>query len=92
MDFSLLSEPDASPRPQIALGRAIRELRSERGLSQEAVALDASMEPSWLSHIEADRRNPSWSTVQRIAAALGVRVSDFALRAEKIEDDSRHDR
>jgi transcriptional regulator with XRE-family HTH domain len=77
----------ATPRPQHALGRAIRELRSERGLSQEAVALDANMQPSWLSHIEAGRRNPAWSTVQRIAAALGVRVSDLARRAEEIEDD-----
>jgi len=76
----------ASPRPQAALGRAIRELRTENGLSQEAVALDAEMEPSWLSHIENGRRNPSWSTVQRIASALGARVSELASRAEQIED------
>jgi transcriptional regulator with XRE-family HTH domain len=79
----------ASPRPQTALGRAIRELRTERGLSQEAVALDAGMQPSWLSHVEAGRRNQSWSTVQRIAVALGLRVSDVALRAEKIEHGAR---
>jgi transcriptional regulator with XRE-family HTH domain len=77
----------ASPRPQQALGEAIREARKERDLSQEAVALDADMEPSWLSHIERGRRNPSWSTVQRIAAAIGVHVSDLALRAEQIEDE-----
>ena len=52
-----------------------------------AVALDAEMEASWLSHIERGRRNPSWSTVQRIAAAIGVQVSDLALRAEQIEDE-----
>lgn len=75
-------------RPQTTLGRAIRELRTERGLSQEAVALDAGMEPSWLSHIESGRRNPAWSTVQRIAVALGVRVSDIALRAEALEPPS----
>lgn len=77
----------ASPRPQRALGEAIREVRQERGLSQEAVALDADMEPSWLSHIERGRRNPSWSTVQRIAAAIGIQVSGLALRAEQIEDE-----
>lgn len=49
-------------------------------------ALDTEVQPSWLSHIEAGRRNPSWSTVQRIAAALGVRVSDLARRAEEIYD------
>lgn len=78
----------SSPRPQDSLGQALRTIRSERELSQETVALDADMEPSWLSHIESGRRNPSWSTVQRIAAALGVRVSDIALRAEEVEDDN----
>jgi transcriptional regulator with XRE-family HTH domain len=80
----------ASPTPQRALGRAIRETRTERGLSQEQVALDAGMEPSWLSHIESGRRNPSWGTIQRIAQALGVRVSSLALRAEEI--DTRDDK
>ncbi|MGH2905114.1 MAG: helix-turn-helix domain-containing protein [Solirubrobacteraceae bacterium] len=77
----------ASPRPQRALGEAIREARKDRGLSQEAVALDAEMEPSWLSHIESGRRNPSWGTVQRIAAAIGVQVSELAHSAERIERD-----
>lgn len=75
----------ASPRPQRALGEAIRQARAGRGLSQEAVALDADMEPSWLSHIESGRRNPSWGTVQRIAAALGVKVSELAIAAERID-------
>ena len=74
-----------SPSAQRALGRAIRELRTEQGKSQEAIALDAQMQPSWLSHIEAGRRNPAWSTVQRIAVALNVRVSDLARRAEELE-------
>jgi transcriptional regulator with XRE-family HTH domain len=75
----------ASPTPQRALGQAIREVRTEQGLSQERVALDAGMEPSWLSHIENGRRNPSWGTIQRIARALSVRVSFLALRAEEID-------
>ncbi len=75
----------ASPRPQRALGQAIREMRSERGFSQETVALNAEIEPSWLSHIERGRHNPSWATVQRIAAAIGVQVSDLALQAERLE-------
>jgi hypothetical protein len=37
-----------------------------------------------LSHIEAGR-NPAWGTVQRIAAALGVEVSEVARVAEEIE-------
>jgi transcriptional regulator with XRE-family HTH domain len=51
------------------------------------VALDAEMEPSWLSHLESGRRNPSWSTVQRLADSLGVKVSDIALRSEQLGSD-----
>lgn len=80
----------ASPKPQRALGEAIRQARGERGLSQEAVALDAEMEPSWLSHVESGRRNPSWGTVQRIASAIGIQVSDLALAAERIEAEQDH--
>ncbi len=75
----------SSPRPQAALAQAIRRTRLQQGLSQEAVALEADMQPSWLSHLEAGRRNPSWSTVQRLADALGVQVSQLALLAEEIE-------
>lgn len=63
--------------PQVALGQAIRETRIARGLSQEQVAHGADLHSTWISHIEAGR-NPSWGTVRRIAAALGVEVSDLA--------------
>jgi len=69
--------------PQVALGQAIRQTRTARGLSQEEVAHGADLHPTWLSHIEAGR-NPSWGTVRRIAAALGVEVSDLARLAEEI--------
>ncbi|MFI4977371.1 MAG: helix-turn-helix domain-containing protein [Solirubrobacterales bacterium] len=69
--------------PQVALGQAIRETRTARGLSQEEVAHSADLHPTWLSHIEAGR-NPSWGTVRRIAGALGIEVSDLARLAEEI--------
>jgi transcriptional regulator with XRE-family HTH domain len=70
--------------PQVALGQAIRQTRTARGLSQEEVANGADLHPTWLSHIEAGR-NPAWGTVRRIAAALGVEVSELARLAEQIE-------
>jgi transcriptional regulator with XRE-family HTH domain len=53
-------------------------------MSQEEVAHGADLHPTWLSHIEAGR-NPAWGTVRRIASALGVKVSELASLAEKIE-------
>ena len=71
--------------PQVALGQAIRRTRIARGLSQEEVAHDADLHPTWLSRIEAGR-NPAWGTVRRISTALGVEVSELAELAEKIGD------
>lgn len=56
----------------------------DRSRSQSGgLAHGADLHPTWLSHIEAGR-NPSWGTVRRIAAALGVEVSDLARLAEEI--------
>jgi transcriptional regulator with XRE-family HTH domain len=74
--------------PQEALGRAIRQLRDERGLKQKELAQAADMNVTAISHIERGRANPAWGTVRRIAAALGVPVSEIAARAERPADDS----
>jgi transcriptional regulator with XRE-family HTH domain len=70
---------------QPALGRAIRELRTRRGISQEALAHDADIHPTWISHLESGRNNPSWGTVRRICRALGVPLSDLVALVEQYE-------
>jgi transcriptional regulator with XRE-family HTH domain len=71
--------------PQEALGRAIRLLRDERGLTQSELARGADMNVTAISHLERGRTNPAWGTVTRIAAALDVPVSEVAARAEQLE-------
>jgi transcriptional regulator with XRE-family HTH domain len=70
--------------PQEALGRAIRQLRDERGLKQKELARAADMDVTAISHIERGRSNPAWGTVKRIATALDVTVSELAARAEQL--------
>lgn len=72
--------------PQASLGRAIKQLREERGLSQEALGHAAGIHPTWISHLESGRNNPAWGSVKRIAQALGVTVSELAALAEELED------
>lgn len=79
----------SSPDPQVALGRAIRLRREELGLSQSAVALDAEIEPSWLSHIESGEQNPAWATVDRIARGLGWSLWQLAKLADELETEDR---
>ncbi len=64
------------------LAQAIRSLRTERGLSQEELGLEAGIHPTWISHIESGRINPKWGNVQRIADVLEVRLSELAAMAE----------
>jgi transcriptional regulator with XRE-family HTH domain len=71
--------------PQPGLGRAIRQLRTERGLSQEELGLRAEIHPTWISHLESGRNNPAWGSVRRIAAALDVKLSGLAALAEELE-------
>ncbi len=79
----------ASPDPQVALGRAIRLRREELGLEQQTVALDAGVEPSWISHIESGRQNPAWGTIDRIARALGLSIAQLAQLADELETEDR---
>ena len=72
--------------PQPALGRAIRQLRLERGMTQEALAHAADIHPTWISHLESGRENPAWGTVARLAKALGVRISELAAVEESLAD------
>jgi transcriptional regulator with XRE-family HTH domain len=77
------SSPDA-----VALGRAVRAIRDERGISQVQLAADTGFMQSWISQIEHGRRNPSWSNVVRLSEGLGVAVSELAARAEDIAGES----
>jgi transcriptional regulator with XRE-family HTH domain len=64
-----------------ALGRAIREVRVERGFAQEAFAAHAGMDRSYFGAIERGEFNVTYLTILKIARGLGVRPSELMLRA-----------
>lgn len=76
----------AEPRSaaHLAYGKALRELRSERGISQEQLAHLSDLDRTYLSGIERGERNPSLTNILKIAEALDVKVSELAARAEKL--------
>ncbi len=62
------------------LAKRIRQLRLERGWSQEQLAAEANMHKNYLGGIERAERNPSLRHIAKIADALGVTILDlFAL-------------
>jgi transcriptional regulator with XRE-family HTH domain len=60
------------------IGKRIRDLREERGLTQREVARRAGLTPSGVGFIEhGQTRNPSAETVMAVARALGVPVEEL---------------
>lgn len=70
--------------PSEALAIAIRQLREDQGITQEDLAHDAGITTGTLSKIERCLANPSWTTVERIAGALGTSVARLATSAERL--------
>ena len=55
----------------------IRRLRVARGVSQEAFAVDAGVDRTYMSRIERRMENPTVTVLERIAAALGVEIAEL---------------
>jgi transcriptional regulator with XRE-family HTH domain len=66
------------------LGLAIRERREDQRLTIEELATEAGVDTSYLSGIERLGRNPSWSKLTKIFAALKIDASQLIERAEQI--------
>ena len=79
----------ATPAFQAALGTAVKARRQELGLTQEQLANDTDLHQRWLSNVETGKRNPSYGSLRRLAAGLGLSASQLLARAERIERDAR---
>lgn len=59
------------------LGKCIEELRTNAGLTQEALALKAGLTRTTIADIEKGAANPSLKGLDGIANAFGLSVTDF---------------
>ncbi len=64
-------------------GRIIRQLRRERGMSQEVLSGLAAISRSHLAEIESGKDNANVETLWRIAGGLDIRLSDLLRRVEE---------
>lgn len=64
------------------LGRAIRSLRKQRGMSQDDLAEAAKLSRNYVSDIERGVRNPSLLAVIGIGRALRVPLRDLLADVE----------
>lgn len=61
----------------IKLGKAIRQIREQKQLSQEQLADKAGYYRTYIGHIETATYSPSTYTLWRIAQALEVDVAEI---------------
>lgn len=62
---------------RIRFGRRVRELRKERGWSQEVLAGKCGLNRSYLSEVEGGGRNVSLENIEVLADALGISVGEL---------------
>jgi len=60
----------------------LRQLREERGWSQEQLAERADLNRSYLGEVERGRAIPSLITVSKLACALEMQLSSLIARCE----------
>lgn len=66
-------------------GRRLREVRQQRGLTQQAVADLAAMSLTYISNMEHGLKVPSLTTIIRLAVALDCKVMDLVGAFDKTD-------
>ena len=62
---------------QQLIGNRIREIRKEKGYSQEELAALADLDRTYMTSVECGKRNISIVNLHRIAKALGVTLDEL---------------
>ena len=70
-------------QPNEAFGLVLRDLRKERGLSQESLALEAGIQRNYVSLIERGINQPTITIIFKISAALNMKPSQMLELVEK---------
>lgn len=72
------------------VGRTIRELRREKGLSQDVLSGLAGIARTHLTMIENGSKQANFETIWRIALALNILPSELVAHIEKAVEAQEH--
>ena len=71
---------------QCNIGKAIRALRAQKGVSQEKLALETGIGRRYMSDIENGRRNVSLEIIEKLAKFFEISPSDFIKIIEQADE------
>ena len=62
---------------KILVGKRIKSLRVEKGLSQEDLAFKSGLDRTYITYVETAKKNVTIETLYKITKALDISLSDF---------------
>ncbi|MFT4212300.1 MAG: helix-turn-helix domain-containing protein [Microbacterium sp.] len=83
--MTITEDRAADDADALTIGRRIRQLRTQRGMTLEELAAAVARAPSQLSMIETGKREPKLTLLRQIAKAVGSSV-DALLEAEPLDE------
>lgn len=67
-----------------AFGIVLRELRTERRQTQEALAFNSGLDRTYISLLELGTRSPTLDTIMALCVALDVSLTSVSSRIEEV--------
>ncbi|MDU1234946.1 helix-turn-helix domain-containing protein [Haemophilus parainfluenzae] len=67
-----------------AFGKALREVRKEKGLTQEQLGFEADLQRIYVSKLELGQQQPSLTTIFKLANGLSCSATELIRYTEEI--------
>lgn len=67
-------------------GKVVREQRLQKGLTQEKLAELADLDRAYIYHLEHGKKEPSLTTIFKIAKGLNIKPGELIERIDKMND------
>ena len=62
---------------EIIFGKVLKEIRTEKGLSQDKLAENCNLDRTYISLLERGLRQPTITTIFKLSQVLKISPSDF---------------
>ena len=70
-------------KPEVAFGEVLREMRKQKGYSQELLAYESGIERNYISLLELGKNNATIKIIFKLSEGLEVEVSDLMILVEE---------
>lgn len=77
--------------PEKAFGKVLQRLRKAKRLSQEELSFRSQLDRTFISRLEGGLRQPTLSTIIRLAEALGVSAASIVAKVENLLNEDKQD-